>query len=142
MLPSLRDDSGERYRPLSRDDSGDRHRGEVSGMRRARSPSRVSDYSTALPDLEVEPSVMVDTRAAMEQEVVRTSSLDELALSSAPVAEVSTPNTVEEKREVALKEIDERRQMLNDTKAWIQNGLMTVVGVGVLTYLQTLESSM
>ena len=75
-------------------------------------------------------------------EVVRTSSLDELALSSAPVAEVTTPNTVEEKREVALKEIDERRQMLNDTKAWIQNGLMTVVGVGVLTYLQTLESSM
>ena len=111
-------------------------------MRRARSPSRVSDYSTALPGLEVEPSVIVDNRAAMEQEVVRTSSLDELALSSAPVAEVSTPNTVEEKREVALKEIDERRQMLNDTKAWIQNGLMTVVGVGVLTYLQTLESSM
>ena len=102
----------------------------------------MSDYSTALPDLEVEPSVMVDTRVAMEQEVVRTSSLDELALSSAPVAEVTTPNTVEEKREVALKEIDERRQMLNDTKAWIQNGLMTVVGVGVLTYLQTLESSM
>ena len=102
----------------------------------------MSDYSTALPDLEVEPSVMVDIRAAMEQEVVRTSSLDELALSSAPVAEVTTPNTVEEKREVALKEIDERRQMLNDTKAWIQNGLMTVVGVGVLTYLQTLESSM
>ena len=102
----------------------------------------MSDYSTALPDLEVEPSVMVDTRAAMEQEVVRTSSLDELALSSAPVAEVTTPITVEEKREVALKEIDERRQMLNDTKAWIQNGLMTVVGVGVLTYLQTLESSM
>ena len=102
----------------------------------------MSDYSTALPDLEVEPSVMVDIRAAMEQEVVRTSSLDELALSSAPLAEVTTPNTVEEKREVALKEIDERRQMLNDTKAWIQNGLMTVVGVGVLTYLQTLESSM
>ena len=104
----------------------------------------MSDYSTALPDLEVEPRVMATmaAREAGEQEVVRTNSLDELALSSAPVAEVITLNTVEEKREVALKEIDERRQMLNDTKAWIQNGLMTVVGVGVLTYLQTLESSM
>ena len=114
-------------------------------MRRARSSSRVSDYSTALPDLEVEPRVMATMaakEAQVEQEVVRTSSLDELALSSAPVAEVTTPSTVEEKRELALKEIDERRQLLNDTKAWIQNGLMTVVGVGVLTYLQTLESSM
>ena len=92
---------------MSRDDSGDRHRAETGtgGMRRARSSSRVSDYSTALPDLEVEPRVMATmaAREAGEQEVVRTNSLDELALSSAPVAEVILPNTVEEKREVALK---------------------------------------
>ena len=114
----------------------------MSGISKARSSSRVSDYSTALPDLEVEPRVMMDTLDSKEQETLRTTSLDELNLSSAPVAEVASPNTVEEKKEIALKEIDERRQMLNDTKAWIQNGLMTVVGVGVLTYLQTLESSM
>ena len=50
--------------------------------------------------------------------------------------------TVIEKKEIVLQEIDERNQMLKDGKAWIQNTLMTVVGFGVLAYLQTLETSM
>ena len=72
-----------------------------------------------------------------EPVMLKTKSVDELPhLADVPEA------TVVEKKEVVLKEIDERRQMLSDTKAWIQNSLMTVVGVGVLAYLQTLESSM
>ena len=50
--------------------------------------------------------------------------------------------TVIEKKEIVLQEIDERNQMLKDGKAWIQNTLLTVVGFGVLAYLQTLETSM
>ena len=50
--------------------------------------------------------------------------------------------SVIEKKEIVLQEIDERNQMLKDGKAWIQNTLMTVVGFGVLAYLQTLETSM
>ena len=43
-------------------------------MSKARSSSRVSDYSTALPDLEVEPRVMMDTLDSKEQETLRTTS--------------------------------------------------------------------
>jgi len=50
--------------------------------------------------------------------------------------------SVSEKNVQDMKALDERQQMLRDTKAWIHNSLMTVVGVGVLAYLQTLESSM
>ena len=34
-----------------------------------------------------------------------------------------------------------KKQELSDAKAWIQNSLITVVGFGVLAYLQTLEAS-
>ena len=35
----------------------------------------------------------------------------------------------------------DKKQQLADAKAWIQNSLITVVGFGVLAYLQTLEAS-
>ena len=38
-------------------------------------------------------------------------------------------------------EAENRKQQLSDAKAWIQNSLITVVGFGVLAYLQTLEAS-
>ena len=69
--------------------------------------------------------------------MLKTKSVDEIPQQP----DVPIP-TIVEKKEVAMKEIDERRQIVSDTKAWIQNSLMTVVGVGVLAYLQTLESSM
>ena len=62
------------------------------------------------------------------------------------------------KREEVLREIEEKKLQIREAKgsllllgfisqkfnqlfpAWIQNGLMTVVGFGVMVYLQTLES--
>ena len=125
----------------SRDNSGDRFKVDESRSRQARSSSRVSDYSSALPDLETETDIIIHDNMELldkdEPVMLKTKSVEELPqLAAVPVA------TVVEKKEVVLKEIDERRQMLSDTKAWIQNSLMTVVGVGVLAYLQTLESSM
>ena len=38
-------------------------------------------------------------------------------------------------------EAENRKQQLSEAKAWIQNSLITVVGFGVLAYLQTLEAS-
>ena len=41
----------------------------------------------------------------------------------------------------AGRETGGKKQELSDAKAWIQNSLITVVGFGVLAYLQTLEAS-
>merc|ERR1712130_977038 len=43
------------------------------------------------------------------------------------------------RKEEVLKDMELHRQKIQEAKAWIQNGLMTVVGVGVMAYLQTLE---
>ena len=122
----------------SRDNSGDRFKVDDSRSRQARSSSRVSDYSSALPDLEVETDIIINEQVEKDEPVMlKTKSVDEIPQQP----DVPIP-TIVEKKEVAMKEIDERRQIVSDTKAWIQNSLMTVVGVGVLAYLQTLESSM
>ena len=60
------------------------------------------------------------------------------------------------KKEGVLRDIEDKKNQIKEAKgmdflffqmvvemfflAWIQNGLMTVVGVGVMAYLQTLES--
>jgi len=44
------------------------------------------------------------------------------------------------KKEAVLKDLEDKKSQIKEAKAWIQNGLMTVVGVGVMAYLQTLES--
>ena len=119
--------------------------------RQARSLSRTSDYSTALPDLEVDPGVVmniervdtvdtterVDTVDPVDTQVLRTLSMAEVT-----EAVLQTHSVAEKRRELEQREAEARRQQLSDTKAWIHNGLMAVVGVGVLTYLQTLESAM
>ena len=128
--------------------------------RQARSLSRTSDYSTALPDLEVDPAVVmniervdtvdttervdpvdtterVDTVDPVDTQVLRTLSMAEVT-----EAVLQTHSVAEKRRELEQREAEARRQQLSDTKAWIHNGLMAVVGVGVLTYLQTLESAM
>ena len=116
--------------------------------RQARSLSRTSDYSTALPDLEVDPGVVmnierVDTVDTTERvDTVDTQVLRTLSMAEVTEAVLQTHNVAEKRRELEQREAEARRQQLSDTKAWIHNGLMAVVGVGVLTYLQTLESAM
>ena len=128
--------------------------------RQARSLSRTSDYSTALPDLEVDPGVVmnierVDTVDTTERvdpvdttervdpvDPVDTQVLRTLSMAEVTEAVLQTHSVAEKRRELEQREAEARRQQLSDTKAWIHNGLMAVVGVGVLTYLQTLESAM
>ena len=116
--------------------------------RQARSLSRTSDYSTALPDLEVDPAVVmnierVDTVDTTERvDPVDTQVLRTLSMAEVTEAVLQTHSVAEKRRELEQREAEARRQQLSDTKAWIHNGLMAVVGVGVLTYLQTLESAM
>ena len=125
---------------MRRDLSGDR--GETV---RARSVSRLSDPDSALPDLELDPEVVNIMAEKLRIEVdenidtVKSQSVDKVVISA---GDDKVDTSVVARREVALQQVDDRKQMLQDSKAWIQNSLMTVVGVGVLAYLQTLESSM
>ena len=79
--------------------------------------------STALPDLE--PSQQLST--------------DLLHNSFTEAPEEDTLTSVEEKSVTVA--VSEDRKQVTEVKAWIQNSLMTVVGLGVLAYLQTLEGS-
>jgi len=148
-----RDTSGERLnqsRVISRNTSIDklnmagsrkvsRQSSQSFDMRGVRSDSRASDYSIALPDLEVDPNAMME----MEREVVgatvqRTMSDNVNDPPPAPKPTVASQDVLVRKEEV-LKDMELHRQKIQEAKAWIQNGLMTVVGVGVMAYLQTLE---
>ena len=130
---------------IFRDESSERVQ---ENGRQARSLSRTSDYSTALPDLEVDPAVVmnierVDTVDTTERvDPVDTQVLRTLSMAEVTEAVLQTHSVAEKRRELEQREAEARRQQLSDTKAWIHNGLMAVVGVGVLTYLQTLESAM
>ena len=73
---------------------------------------------------------------------VDTQVLRTLSMAEVTEAVLQTHSVAEKRRELEQREAEARRQQLSDTKAWIHNGLMAVVGVGVLTYLQTLESAM
>ena len=68
-------------------------------------------------------------------------------LSSGERNNEASVSSIEKNDETAMYTSDEAakptedKKQLTDAKAWIQNSLMTVVGFGVLAYLQTLEGS-
>ena len=122
---------------VPREDSGDR----------GRSISMLSDHSTALPDLEVSQEVMREARMEVrmvEEEVLSQTEAEHpvesrqtgSVLQDVPAASDNLPSYSE-----AGTEVEGKKQQLSDAKAWIQNSLITVVGFGVLAYLQTLEAS-
>ena len=96
----------------------------------ARSVSRVSDQSSALPDLEGFVPNVENVESKIEEDKVKSKSL------------VMIQHNETKEQDCNNLKLEERQQLIRDSKAWIQNSLMTVVGVGVLAYLQTLESSM
>ena len=126
-----RDDSKDTVVVVPREESGER----------GRSVSMFSDHSTALPDLEVrmeagmEVGVEVGVEVGMEEEkeVLNMTEDDQ------PVEPRQTGSVTDNMS--SHTEAGERKQQLSDAKAWIQNSLITVVGFGVLAYLQTLEAS-
>ena len=105
---------------------------------RGRSVSMLSDYSTALPDLEVRMEVGMEV--GME-EVLNKTEADQPVESTQTGSVRDNPSSHPDARPVAGTEAGDRKQQLSDAKAWIQNSLITVVGFGVLAYLQTLEAS-
>merc|ERR1712189_84559 len=119
---------------LSRKDSGEKY---------VRGQSRMSDTSEAMPDLEVEYEIESEMLNKMERKsttpvIARGSSVGPTNPStsnlSIPLPEVSN------KRDDALQNVAEQKQKIKAIKEKIQNGLMTVVGFGVMAYLTTLDS--
>merc|ERR1712013_655469 len=108
-------------RGLSRDPSFEKINKRLASSRdQIRSQSKVGDTSEALPDLELEDDLI-------------------------PVRETGTPisrprssrgNSAVQKS----GEAEASGRQSADIKEQIQNGLMTVVGVGVMAYLTTLEN--
>ena len=128
-----------------RDDSGDKS----SVVPREESRERRRSVSTALPDLEVEEDVRMNEVEEVEDvlhrpeveppvESIQTESAQDIP----PVVPDNLPSHTEAEAETeAGRETGGKKQELSDAKAWIQNSLITVVGFGVLAYLQTLEAS-
>jgi len=146
-----RDPSGDRLNQhrihhvgLSRDPSGDRLAisskiSRHSSRDHMRSDSRASNYSGGLPDLEVDETIQI----ALEDEdltVQRTQSLLVSGVDMDKPVHGEVQKDMLARREEVLKEIAQHKKEIREAKGWIQNGLMTVVGFGVMVYLQTLES--
>ena len=145
---------------LSRDPSGDRLTLARSGQM-PRSESRMSAASgvSGLPDLELDLNIPAVRDQSGDRAVHRTVSLLVTGVDMDTPADLEPQLDVVAKREEVLREIEEKKLQIREAKgsllllldfisqkfnqlfpAWIQNGLMTVVGFGVMVYLQTLES--
>ena len=130
----------------SRDDSTDK---SVVAPRE-KSRERRRSVSTALPDLEVEEDVKMNEVDEVEDDVhhrpeveppvesIQTRSVQDIP---SVITENLASHTEGEAGTEAGRETGGKKQELSDAKAWIQNSLITVVGFGVLAYLQTLEAS-
>jgi len=141
-----RDPSGDRNNQtrvmgLSRDPSGDRLTLARSGQI-PRSESRMSAASgvSGLPDLELDLDIPAVRDQSGDRAVHRTLSLLVSGVDMDTPVGLEPQLDVVAKREEVLREIEEKKLQIREAKAWIQNGLMTVVGFGVMVYLQTLES--
>merc|ERR1711953_1308965 len=144
-------------RVISRNTSSDKINERMAGSRKVsrqnsgtnldrgfRSDSRASGYSIALPDLEVDPEAQMEIeREVVGGQVLRT--MSDNVNDPPPVLkpDVASQDVLVRKEEV-LKDMELHRQKIQEAKgkfeerhkictsvspAWIQNGLMTVVGV-------------
>jgi len=139
-------------RGLSRDPSFEKINKRLASSRdQIRSQSKVSDTSEALPDLELEDDLIPvretgtpisRPRSSRGNSAVQKSGEAEASgRQSADIKEEITPSTdAINKKEEALKNVADTKQKIREVKEQIQNGLMTVVGVGVMAYLTTLEN--
>jgi hypothetical protein len=154
-----RDPSGERLR-LSRDPSGDkiniqqvlprakknfslsRQGSNASAMSAMEHESRMSDYSGALPDLEMDDDLEEELLFVEEEElraVHKTQSLVESFKEGRNFNNIDSTTDVLQKKQEVLMGMDMHRKEILEKKAWIQNGLMTALGFCVVVYLQSME---
>jgi len=148
---SSRNASRDRMSKLSRNTSFDKMNEKLRKASRQgselRSDSRLSDYSTAIPDLEsdlgFDPAEQVfysDRDEAGAPGVQRTQSLIEPGVRvDRPVKGVDQELNVHQRKEEVLKDIAQHKQQIKEAKAWVQNGLMGAVGFCMVVYLQSLE---
>jgi len=139
-------------RGLSRDPSFEKINKRLASSRdQIRSQSKASDTSEALPDLEVEddlipirePGTPVSRPRSSRgnSAVQKPGEAEASGRQSADIKEEITPSTdAVNKKEEALRNVADTKQKIREVKEQIQNGLMTVVGVGVMAYLTTLEN--
>ena len=114
---------------------------------------------SGLPDLELDLNIPAVRDQSGDRAVHRTLSLLVSGVDMDTPVGLEPQLDVVAKREEVLREIEEKKLQIREAKgsefyflnvitentffllpAWIQNGLMTVVGFGVMVYLQTLES--
>jgi len=137
---------GQRSLAISRDTSGDRlavASKQPFGSKDiiGRSESRMSGASGGLPDLEVDENIaVINERDLSGDRVQRTASLLMGGVDMDRPGDFQADLDILAKKEGVLRDIEDKKNQIKEAKAWIQNGLMTVVGVGVMAYLQTLES--
>ena len=138
---------------VSRDSSGDRL-ALASSKLTTQKTSNASGLD-CLPDLELDLNIPATRDQSWDKAVPRTVSLLVPGVDmDTPTDMVGQPNVVTKKEEV-LRDLEDKKHQIREAKgllgelnkklhfyvsAWIQNGLMTVVGVGVMAYLQTLDS--
>jgi len=138
-----RDPSGDRINlnrsvGVSRDSSGDRL-ALASSKLTTQKTSNASGLD-CLPDLELDLNIPATRDQSWDKAVPRTVSLLVPGVDmDTPTDMEGQPNVVTKKEEV-LRDLEDKKHQIREAKAWIQNGLMTVVGVGVMAYLQTLDS--
>merc|ERR1719189_1688606 len=123
-------------RKVSRQDSDEK--------RMKRGQSKMSDTSEAMPDLEVDDEIESEMLMRIEGKIhnrsvtpvaERSSSLDPEG--SSTMLQIPLP---EVRRGEALQNVSEQKQKIRAVKERVQSGLMTVVGMGVMAYLTTLDS--
>jgi len=126
--------------PLSRKVS----RQDSEEKRMKRGQSKMSDTSEAMPDLEVDDEIESEMLMKIEGRIQnrsvtpvaeRSSSLGPEG--SSTMLQIPLP---EVRRGESVQNVSEQKQKIRAVKERVQSGLMTVVGMGVMAYLTTLDS--
>merc|ERR1712066_1149319 len=124
-------------RKVSRQDSDEK--------RMKRGQSKMSDTSEAMPDLEVDDEIESEMLMRIEGKMSNRSITPEPGRgpsleaggNSSSMLQIPLP---EVRKTEALQNVSEQKQKIRAVKERVQNGLMTVVGMGVMAYLTTLDS--
>merc|ERR1719220_2898964 len=122
-------------RKVSRQDSDEK--------RMKRGQSKISDTSEAMPDLEIEDEI--ESEMLMRIGNIHNRSVTPVAERSSSLGGEGSSTMLqiplpEVRRSEAVQHVSEQKQKIRAVKERVQSGLMTVVGMGVMAYLTTLDT--
>merc|ERR1712045_607996 len=115
-----------KLKKMSRQDSGEKY---------ARGQSRMSDTSETMPDLELDDEI----ETVMHRKIHGGSEATERKRVVTSVSQTIPLPENRQRSDEAMQNIDDQRQKIKAIKDKIQNTMMTVVGVGAMAYLSSLE---